>query len=52
MTLDTAKGVFADNLPSFVIPGVFSDVVIIDVCCILVFASMNNTVGKFSTLAF
>ena len=52
MPLNSAKRMFANSLPSFVILGVLFDVVIIDVNSILVFAALYDAFGKFGTLAF
>ena len=45
ISLDTAKGMLANSLSSFIIVWVLFDVVVVDVHCILVFASVDNTFG-------
>ena len=52
MTLDAAKGMLTDGLPSFVIVWVLFDVVIIDVNCILVLAALYDAFRKFGALVF
>jgi hypothetical protein len=52
MPFDAAKWMFANSLSSFIIMWVLFDVVVIDVHCILVFASMDDAFGKFGTFVF
>ena len=52
MPFDSAKRMFANGLPSFIILWVLFDVVIVYVNRILVFAAVDNAFGKFGTLIF
>jgi len=52
MSFYTAKRMFANGLPSFIIVRVLFNVVIININRILVFTALYNTFGKFGTLAF
>ena len=52
MPFDGSKGMFANGLPSFVIMWVLFDVVIVNVYCILVLASLYDAFGKFGALVF
>ena len=52
MSLNAAKGMFADGLSSFVILGVLFDVVVIDIYCILELDALDNAFGQFGTLVF
>ena len=52
MPFNTAKGMFANGLSSFVILWILFDVVIIDVQRILVFTALDNAFGKFGALVF
>ena len=52
MPFDGSKGMFANRLASFVIVWVLFDVVIVDVYCILVFAALYDSFGKFGALVF
>jgi hypothetical protein len=52
VSLDGAKGMFADGLPSFVIFGVSFNVVIIFVYGILIFTSLDDAFGEFGALIF
>ena len=52
VALYAAKGMFANGLSSFVIPGVLFDVIVIYIYCILVFTALDYAFGKFGALMF
>src|SRR4051812_43951942 len=52
MSFDAAKRMFNNGLSSFIILWVLSDVVIVDIYCILILASLYDPFGKFGALRF
>jgi len=52
MPFKCAKGMFYNCLPSFVIPWVLFDIIIVYVNGILILAAVNDAFGKFGALIF